>query len=323
LKTIVLSLFNSNGDLPMTIDKEKISQIVEKIPAFPESVHRVLELTSSIDTPPKEIVAVIEHDPILTMRLLKTVNSPYFGLAREVTDIKQAVVYVGMNTVKNVAITVATAGALPQTSQAGLDINALWMHSMRVGVIAKLVAKRVGVGANDLASFFVAGLLHDIGKIVFGEYLVEDYKKVMAAAAAEPDVSTRVHEAQIMGIDHAELGALVAEKWKLPADLIQAIRVHHQLVEKPEAVDQPGIVALGGCFGNLAAHYLESQLKTEQGGAAETSDAAEAAEQGEPLTVLPDAVQAWVGGSMPDILAGIQGLTEEIDKAQTFMASGA
>lgn len=300
----------------MTIDPEKISAIVEKIPAFPESVHRVIELTSSLDTPPKAIVAVIEHDPILTMRLLKTVNSPYFGLAREVTGIKQAVVYVGMNTVKNVAITVATAGALPRTSQAGLDINGLWMHSMRVGVIAKLIAKRVGVGANDLASYFVAGLLHDIGKIVFGEYLVDDYKKVIAAAEADTSVSFRAHEAQVMGIDHAQLGALVAEKWKLPTDLIQAIRVHHQLVEAPEMVVDPSPVALGVCFGNLAAHYLEAQLTAEQSGEDLVPEALEA------LTQVPEAVSAWVGGAMPDILAGIEGLTAEIEKAQTFMASG-
>lgn len=300
----------------MAFDQEKISKIVEKIPAFPESVHRVIELTSSLDTPPKEIVAVIEHDPILTMRLLKTVNSPYFGLAREVTGIKQAVVYVGMNTVKNVAITVATAGALPRTSKAGLDINALWMHSMRVGVIAKLVAKRVGVGANDLASFFVAGLLHDIGKIVFGEYLVDDYKKVMAAAEADTALSFRAHEEKVMGIDHAELGALVAEKWKLPADLIQAIRVHHTLVESPENAADAGPVALGVCFGNLAAHYLEAQLVAEQ-----TNETLEEAAL-EALIQLPDAVSAWVGGAMPDILAGIKGLTAEIEKAQTFMASG-
>jgi putative nucleotidyltransferase with HDIG domain len=306
----------------MVIDSEKITSIVEKIPAFPESVHRVIELTSSLDTPPKEIVAVIEHDPILTARLLKTVNSPYFGLAREVAGIKQAVVYVGMNTVKNVAITVATAGALPRTSKAGLDINALWMHSMRVGVIAKLVAKRVGVGANDLAGYFVAGLLHDIGKIVFGEYLVEDYKKVMAAAEADPSQSFRAHEQAVMGIDHAELGALVAEKWKLPADLIQAIREHHRLVEDTEAVADAGPTTLGVCFGNLAAHYLEAQLsaEAEQGAApaAETSDGASL----ENLTVLPAPVLNWVGGAMVDILAGIKGLTAEIEKAQTFMASG-
>jgi len=294
----------------MKVDREQILQIVDKIPAFPESVHRVIELTSSIDTPPKEIVGVIEHDPILTMRLLRTVNSPYFGLSREVTGIKQAVVYVGMNTVKNVAITVATAGALPKTSKAGLDVKAIWMHSLRVGVIAKLTARRVGVSPNHLAGYFVAGLLHDIGKIVCAEYLSEPYAKVLKACQDDPGRMIE-HERKILGTDHAEVGALVAEKWKLPADLIQALRVHHMLVDTPELVPEPSDLALGVCFGNIAAHQL-----VFKDGVVEPSD-----DQGP--SPLPEIVKQWAGGEIEEVLPQLTGLVQEIEKAQNFMANGA
>ena len=296
----------------MGIDAQQIAKIVERIPAFPESVHRVLELTSSIDTPPKEIVAVIEHDPILTMRLLKTVNSPFFGLSREVTGIKQAVVYVGMNTVKNVAITVATAGALPKTNKAGLDIASVWMHCLRVGVIARIQAKRCGVNANDLASYFVAGLLHDVGKIVFAEYLPDIYKEVLSTFESTERSLVDI-EREHIGIDHAELGGLVAKKWKLPADLIQAIELHHALLDPAfeASAEAVGQLALGVSFANCAAHVLEDESQ-----ALETLKASARF-----YRHLPELLLQWVGSDVEPALQALPNLAEEIEKAQTFMMS--
>ncbi|MEJ2756125.1 MAG: HDOD domain-containing protein, partial [Gammaproteobacteria bacterium] len=265
----------------------------------------------------KDIVAVVEHDPILTMRLLNTVNSPNFGLAREVTSIKQAVVYVGLNTVKNVAIMVATAGTLHQTSKAGLLVKAVWLHSLRVGVISKLAARRQGVCANELASYFVAGLLHDMGKIFCAEYLAAD-DKIILDQSEDSDKSAMTLEQEWMDVDHAEVGALVAEKWNLPMDLIQAIRYHHLLKEQQlqESVSLPKVLSpltLAVCFGNLAAHHLERREAMEanvvRGGC-------------EPI-VLPDVVRTWVGGGVEEVLESLPGLTEEIQKAQAFIASGA
>ncbi len=151
----------------MPINEDQILEMVEKMPAFPQSVHRILALTSNVDCSPKELVAVIEHDPILTLKVLKLVNSAYFGLSKEIDSVNRAVVFVGINTIKNLAITVATTGSLPKTNRAGINMKDFWGHSLSVGVIAKLLASDRETAGSVLSSFFVAGLLHDLGKILF------------------------------------------------------------------------------------------------------------------------------------------------------------
>ncbi len=284
----------------MIIDRKQLTAMVEKVPAFPESVHQVLELTASPDCPPKKIVAVIEHDPVLTMSLLKTVNSAYFGLSKQIAGVKQAVVYVGLNTVKNVAIMVATTGALPKTNKAGLDTKTLWLHSLRVGVIAKLVAKTKGVSANNLASYFVGGLLHDIGKILYARFLPDQYQQVVKLHQTE-QLPLYEAEQRILGLGHCELGAMVAQKWKLPLELIDSIRSHHHI----EAQTNSHPLSLAIFFANIAAHALE---ETEA-----VSDQAEIA-----LSV-PQVVLNYLGCSADKMLVSLNNLDEEVEKAKTFI----
>ena len=95
----------------MSADNRKLFEMVERMPTFSQSVVRILQLTSTGDAAPKELVRLVEHDPILTMKVLKLVNSAYFGLGRQVTSIKQGVVYIGVNTIKHLAISIAAIGA--------------------------------------------------------------------------------------------------------------------------------------------------------------------------------------------------------------------
>ena len=243
------------------VDRDYLTRMVEKIPAFPQSVNRILEITASADCSPKEIVSVIEYDPVLTMKLLKMVNSAYFGLAQEVSSVKQSVVYVGINTVKNVAITMATLGVLPKENKAGLNGDEIWLHSLKVGVIARMVAQDRGIMRNDLASYFVAGLLHDVGKMVCAEYLSEAYAAVLEKSAHEATTPFQDIEKSLLGLDHAEVGGMVAEKWQLPAELIRAIQGHHDIV----AEDAQSPLVLSIAFANEAVHHLESLKAVEEG----------------------------------------------------------
>lgn len=277
------------------VDQERLTEMVEKIPAFPQSVNRILDLTSSADCSPKEVVSVIEHDPVLTMKLLKMVNSAYFGLAKEVSSIKQAVVYVGINTVKNIAITMATLGVLPKDNKAGLDTEAVWMHSLKVGVIARMLAQERGVMRNDLASYFVAGLLHDIGKMVCAQYLSEVYKRILAIDAVDSEQCSPLTllEKQHMGFDHAELGGMVARKWQLPNDLIRAIEAHHAVTS--DDAEKPLVLAIA--FANLAVHHEESLDSYE--------------------SMAPE-VRAWAG-TIEEGLARLGDIEMEVEKAKSFI----
>ena len=142
----------------MRVIGKDLFEIVEKMPAFPQSVHRVLELTSDIDSDPKILVEVIQHDPILVTKILRLVNSPYFGLAQKMTSINHAVVYIGINTVKNLALSAATLGVLPRTNAAGFDMDAFLMHSLATAIVARILGRKLHVPEREVFDYFLSGL---------------------------------------------------------------------------------------------------------------------------------------------------------------------
>lgn len=203
-----------------------LMRLVDKMPAFPASVQRVVELTSDIQCNPKELVNALDHDPVLTAKILKVANSAYFGVATQIASIKHAVVYLGLNSVKHIAVTVASVGVMPRNNAAGLDMNAFLGHSLATAVIARQLARRGGVSPARIQEHFVAGLLHDIGQVVWAHFRPELYIDVLKVIE-ETGCATADAEQEILGSTHGELGGLLAEKWQFSQPLIDAIRFHH------------------------------------------------------------------------------------------------
>jgi HD-like signal output (HDOD) protein len=114
----------------MTDGRLDIINMVERMPAFPISVHRVLEITSDINADPKELVAIIEHDPVLIMRILKLANSPFFRLSQKINSVNHAVIIIGFNTVKNMALSIAAIGVLRLKTVSGFDMEGFLLHSL-------------------------------------------------------------------------------------------------------------------------------------------------------------------------------------------------
>ncbi|MBF0255974.1 MAG: HDOD domain-containing protein [Gammaproteobacteria bacterium] len=245
----------------MTTQAELL-KMVERMPAFPQGVTRVLELTARADCSPKELVKVIEHDPVMTMKILKLVNSAFFGLARPINSINHGVVYVGINTIKNLALTIAAIGMLPQRNAAGFDMNRFLMHSLGVAGISKKLASILKVADKDAADYFIAGLLHDFGKVALAQYKPLEFRQALELAA-DGEMTLAAAEQQVMGLDHAEIGALLAENWTLPAQLADCIRHHHNPEAKVadakmrDAVFAANLVVHSVPFGNSGNHRLE------------------------------------------------------------------
>jgi len=286
----------------LPVDREKLLRKVERMPAFPESVHKILQLTADVDCSPKDLVKVIEHDPVMTLKVLKLVNSAFFGLSNEVTSVNHAVVYLGINTVKNVAISIATAGALPRTNKAGLDMETFWAHSLMVGVVAKLLAAERGVPATAVANYFVAGLLHDIGKIVFAHFIPDDYREVLDLVGDDESRLPLV-EIRRLGLSHCEIGAILAEKWQLHKELVASIRHHHDLKIHDLKIygddEITGDVMLAVYAANQICHLKQGQTVIKK---------------------VPQSVQDWLGEPMEESLASLSHLDEEVEKALAFIA---
>jgi putative nucleotidyltransferase with HDIG domain len=221
--------------------QQRLAAAVEKMPAFPKAVQQVLALCRDINCSPRQLVAVIEHDPVMTVKLLRIVNSASYGLPNKVTSVNQAVLYLGLNTVKNLALTFAMIGVLPSKNIAGFDVGEYLVHSVAVASLARHLASRPESGGIDGDDAYVAGLLHDFGKVVLATHLPDEYREALAITDAEKR-PLHIVERELIGADHADVGAMLAQHWKFSADLIACIRTHQST---PDADGLTACVAMG------------------------------------------------------------------------------
>jgi putative nucleotidyltransferase with HDIG domain len=236
-----LNATNYMADTSVELTK-KLSAAVEKMPAFPKSVQRILELTRDVNCSPKELIMVIEKDPVMTMKLLRILNSAYYSFPKQITSVNQSVVYLGLNTVKNMALSFAALGTLPKHNAAGFDVQRYLMHSLTVASLARAVCHKYSHDGTDPADCYIAGLLHDFGKVVFAQFLAEEFKQALARSK-EQSISLHLAEQQIIGSDHTVVGAMLVERWQFPKQLTENIRSHHSYISPENTVQSCLFVA--------------------------------------------------------------------------------
>ena len=249
---------------------DELITLVEKMPAFPNSVQRVIQLTSDIDTSGKDIVEVIESDPVMTVKILKVINSPFYGLPQKINSIQRAVVHIGMNTIKNMALSVAAIGVLKPKNKAGFNNHDFLLHSLTTAAICKKLAENTAVPQTECSDYFVAGLLHDFGKVVFAEFKPEVFKLALHKSA-EQQLPLHQCEIEFIGMDHSQAGTLLAEKWAFDQKLIESINHHHMLnPQKPMtqclfAANQISKKLRFGNAGNPVIEELPETIRTRFG----------------------------------------------------------
>ncbi|MCE9568825.1 MAG: HDOD domain-containing protein [Rhodocyclales bacterium] len=215
--------------------ERKLGVAVERMPAFPRSVQKILELTRNINCLPKDLVGVVEKDPVMTMKILKVINSAYYGLPQKITSVGQSVVYLGINTIKNLALGFAAVGILPRMNAAGFDIQRYLLHSLVVAGTARQLATQFAKGEVDPGDCYIAGLLHDFGKVVFAQFLAVEFRNALVHSV-EHAVPLHEGEKIAIGVDHGPVGAMLAKRWAFPEHLIDCIRDHHNPDAEPSAM---------------------------------------------------------------------------------------
>jgi putative nucleotidyltransferase with HDIG domain len=239
----------------MTLDKEKqrrdIDRFIKRMPSLSTTVGKVMEICSRTDASPNELNKVISLDPVLTGQVLKLINSAYYSLVNKVTSLTRAITMLGMNTVKNMALSTAIIKSVSGAKKSkALPTTKFWAHSIGAGVSAKLLGEVKGLPVMEREELFLAGLLHDLGKVPFGD----EYIEVLNRAKNE-QLPLRDVELDLMGIDHQEVGLMIAEKWKLNQVITSCIGSHHDIDSfKEEGGQQVALVALGNLYTNILDH---------------------------------------------------------------------
>ncbi len=206
-----------------------IRQYIEKMPSLPTTVAKILEICNNPQTSPADLNKVITLDPVLMGKVMKLINSAYYGLSQEITSLVRAIIMLGLNTVKNLALSTAVLGALGKKSDfQALNLEGFWRHSLCTGVTSKLIAKKRGIDPKLLEEYFIAGLLHDIGKIPLNNKLSDDYLLAMSISDREHS-ALYLSESKAIGINHAEAGEMIIKTWKLSPEIKDAVAYHHSV----------------------------------------------------------------------------------------------
>ena len=215
--------------------KENIQEILQKVDNLQYNFHiavKVSKLLDDYNVSINELTRLIEADQALTVKLLKHCNSAEYGFSRRITTVKDAIAKLGFKTLKTMIFTIVTKSSFNQEIKGyGLEKGELWRNSVSCAVYSRYLAKLINYIDPDQA--FTAGLLRDVGKLVLHEYVRKDYDEI-ERLVNEENITFSEAEEKIIGLNHCQIGALVAEKWNFPQILIDTIKYHHN----PEKADQ-------------------------------------------------------------------------------------
>lgn len=204
----------------------------DTVPSAPAVLLEILALLEDDDGDLHRLGAAIEHDGGLTARILRVANSSFFAQARSVGTVERATLVLGVAMVRSIAMSVAVFEAIGDTLSAA-EMDAMWRHSLAVGMAARTLAIRTGLGDRDQA--FTAGLLHDSGQMLLARRFAEFYR-----GRADDAVPLEVAERAALGVDHATAGGWLFEAWQLPRAIVGAVAQHH---DAAPAVGLPAVVA--------------------------------------------------------------------------------
>jgi putative nucleotidyltransferase with HDIG domain len=274
-------------------------ELVAKVKNLPPISQAALQLVNLLDQPAvsnDDVVQVLKYDNVLTAKLLRACNSPYFGLEEPISSVDQAVLILGHQQILHIVLTLAFGGAMtvPLTGYA-VEANELWRHSLTTATAAEfLVTNGLDVNVDSPVAFTV-GLLHDIGKLVLSQVLTPEYQTNIRVLTTEKGLLRCDAEKEILGTDHSEVGGALLKAWNLPEEIIEAVTNHHHPIVDP----QPKLSAVAH-VGNCVAHLVGSSPGWEVGTVCVDAKVAEA------FNLTPERLEG--------IVAEVRGSCDRVDQ---------
>ena len=217
---------------PKEIIKKRILKRVKDIPSLPQFVILTLKKIDDERSSASDVAKSLSKDQGLVVRVLRLANSAYYGIPRTITSVTEAVALLGFKTLRSIVLAASIYPYMAESQKGyALDKGELWRHSLGVAYLSRYIGEKVG--GIDLEEAYLAGLLHDIGKIVLNEYVRYGYS-VINKMVEEKSIPFTYAEREVLGFDHAEIGGMIIDQWALPEIYSIVARYHHTPEQLPE-----------------------------------------------------------------------------------------
>jgi len=284
-----------------TMTQDRVKRVVSRVvnlPALPQVVSTVISLTDDPNYSVAAITEAISRDPSISAKILKLVNSAFYGFPSKISSLSQAVGILGSNTVRSVTLSASVFDAFrkKEKEDGGFDQTACWIHSSSAAFIARYLAGRLG--GLEAEEAFAGGLLHDLGKVILDAHMGGEFAEAVRLSERE-GIPAHEAEQQVLGATHAEVGAWLIQNWKLPESLGRAVSYHHSPDAAPDGARKPAAVL---CLADALSHLHSAGGEIT-------------------LDMLPGRAVEIVGldgGQLSDILARTG---EEVEKAKLFFGA--
>lgn len=205
-------------------DIDKLIDSIREFPTLPTIYSALLDVLSNPFSTVKDVTDIIMRDQSVTSKIIKIANSPVFGISTKVDTISQAIFFLGFNEIKNIVLTVSVMKIFSNTKNfTYFNFIDLWKHSIAVGVITRILGSKLGI--KNVENYFISGLLHDLGKLVFYKIFGEEYAKILRYAYDNFE-EIRDLEKKTFGITHEIAGEILAEKWRFSSAMRDVIKYH-------------------------------------------------------------------------------------------------
>ncbi len=204
---------------------EKTVSQIHSLPTLPQIVQKVIEMVGNPNISSAKLAKTISLDAPLVSKILKVVNSAYYGLPRKISTLTQATVVLGFNAIKNIVLTTSVFTMFNKNgNHSRFDRKKFWEHSIGCATASKILSKKIHLCLPEEA--FVAGLIHDIGKIVLDQFLHQDFEEILNLIQ-EKNISILAAEKEVLGVDHCQIGEWLCDKWNFPRQIQESVAYHH------------------------------------------------------------------------------------------------
>jgi HD-like signal output (HDOD) protein len=223
-------------------DARQFANVSEALPSVPDLLGQVLRITKDPDSTIADLQAILQKDPPLSARLVQMANSPYYARIKKATSLREALIVIGMKTVRSV-VTAHCAQNLYQ--QFGTFEKNLWCHSIGCAVAGRAIATAINFPLID--ETYLVGLLHDVGRVIMAQRIRDQVIKI-TQIAREKNVPTIMVERHLLGFDHGMIGKMLSEKWLFPQEITDGIGCHHNPSEAKKAKSLAALTHLADCI---------------------------------------------------------------------------